>query len=189
MKEISGILYLHDITKKRFDESLLRDYNIFRKLCGYDAARITIFVTTNWDRVSREEGERHEKQLHDEFWRDFIDRGSIVARSSKNDSSASDITSTVIERNHSLLRVLIQHELVDLLKILPETQAGQTLRFTLKELVATYKAEIRLLQRTANPAHKPTLMKTEARLRQVLAQVDALKIPLSRQIRKWLGLL
>jgi hypothetical protein len=187
---LSGILYLHDITQKRMLGSLLRNYEMFTKLCGNDAARCIVFVTTHWDHLEfrMEEGEQRENQLQEEFWKDSIDRGSTVARSAKNDQSASDIISALIERNHSLMYILIQHELVDLLKILPETQAGQSLRFMLEQQTATYRAEVKRLRHLAGPAQQPRLVRAEEQLRQVLAQVDALKIPLGRRIRKWLGL-
>jgi hypothetical protein len=173
--------------------SEVRNYEMFSKLCGDDAASCIILVTTRWDLLgSLEQGEQREEELREAFWNNFISRGSTTARYSKEDDSASNIINTIIERNHSLRYILIQRELVDLHKILPETQAGKAVRYSLEELITTIEKEVRQLRkgrRTADAEQRQTLAETEERLRQVLAQVDELRVPLGRRIRKLFGLL
>ena len=177
--------------------SLRHNYQMFTKLCGIDAAKYIVFVTTKWDRLPYNEGQEREKQLQEEFWQDLMQKGSSISRFSNNSGAddqyrAMPKIEAVLAKDTFLQNVLIQKELVDLLKILPETEAGNTLRFTLKELLTTYKNEASRLKksrRTSADDQQTTKLRedTEARLRTTITQIEALKIPMSRRFVRFFG--
>jgi len=78
------------------------------------------------------------------------------------------------------------------MKILPETDAGNALRFTLKELLETYKSAANQIRRDEKEANsqdeKQRLADVEERLRGTIAQIKEMRVPLSRRILKFLGL-
>ena len=62
--------------------------DLLQRLCGNDALPNVVLVTTMWDAVDRETGERREKQLQDIFWRSMVDHASQIARFSLTSESA-----------------------------------------------------------------------------------------------------
>jgi hypothetical protein len=190
-KKLSGIIYLHDISQARMLGSLRHNFQMFNKLCGNEAARNVILVTTKWDQVAKPTGESRERQLENSFWQEILRVGSRNLRFRHTRESAWEIVDAIIERN-SINDVFIQRELVDLMKILPETDAGNVLRYTLKELLETYKSAANQLRRDEKEANgedeKQRLADIEERLRGTIAQIREMRVPLSRRILKFLGL-
>src|SRR5438046_2022301 len=79
---LSGIIYLHPIDNVRMQGSARENLEMFRKLCGDDALKNVIFVTTFWDTVDVSLGARNEEELtsNDEFWGRMVKKGSRVRR-------------------------------------------------------------------------------------------------------------
>jgi hypothetical protein len=141
---------------------------MFGKLCGNEAAKNVTLATTKWDRVSRDEGLRREEQLCKTYWKRMLDLGSHMARFTDTPESAWDIVKLIIDKE-PIDSLLIQEELVDLRRNLPETEAGRTLHSTLKELA----------QKLEEDQESEDTMK---RLQAVHEQLRELKIPLSRRL-------
>jgi hypothetical protein len=49
--KLAGILYLHEITQGNMDSGMLGDLEVLRQLCGEDAEKNVILVTTKWAEI------------------------------------------------------------------------------------------------------------------------------------------
>ncbi|KAI6132292.1 hypothetical protein EV401DRAFT_1849783 [Pisolithus croceorrhizus] len=78
--KLTGVLYLHRISDNRVPGTLLRNYNMFKELCGKENFKNVVLVTTMWDKVTEEVGSAREKELHADFWRSMLNLGSSVHR-------------------------------------------------------------------------------------------------------------
>lgn len=85
---LSGIIYLHRISDVRMQGSAKLNLSMFKKLCGPDALKNVILVTTMWDRVSEAEGAAREYELTStpDFWGWMVSHGSRVYRHSGSKS-------------------------------------------------------------------------------------------------------
>ncbi|WXC58553.1 hypothetical protein SNK03_004454 [Fusarium graminearum] len=67
---LNGILYLHRISDPRMQGSGKLSISLLRKLCSKDAFKNVVLVTTMWELVETDIGDRREKELEEteEFW-------------------------------------------------------------------------------------------------------------------------
>jgi hypothetical protein len=167
---------LHDITQSRTIGVTLKNLGLFGKLCGSDAAKCVVFATTKWEDVRLEVGVRREKELFEVFWKEMLDEGSRTARVQNTHESVWKTINKILERQpvHALL---IQEELVDLGKSIPETEAGKALRSELLVLTEKLKKESK-----ARGSGDPNYDEVIRELQSVLGQAQSLKIPLSRRL-------
>jgi hypothetical protein len=107
--------------------SARRQLKMFRRLCGKDAQRNVLLVTTMWDRVHPDEGSGREEQLRTDqsFWAGMIQRGSRILRHTGDEDSALKIVRALLPQDKVTLQ--IQRELVDEGKTLADTAAGALL--------------------------------------------------------------
>ncbi|KAI6141058.1 hypothetical protein BKA82DRAFT_1005953 [Pisolithus tinctorius] len=126
--KLSGILYFHRISDPRIEEGPLRNYKIFKELCGKDNCKNVILVTTMWDEVREEVGSEREQELQSDFWRAMISLGSTTRRFEGTTESARDIINSVSILQPAEHRPLqIQREMVDKHLPLDRTSAGRTI--------------------------------------------------------------
>ena len=130
---ITGIVYLHDICLPRCTGTILKNLDMFKKLCGDDALRNVVLGTTKWSLINRREtGEKREQQLRDSIWKEMINHGSVIRRVGRDRSSAMEILDHILQ-NKPIESLLIQKEVVDEQKPIPETTAGKTRDYTQKQ--------------------------------------------------------
>ena len=99
---------------------------MFKELCGRDNFRNVALVTTMWDEVSEDEGQRHEEELRNDFWQSMIKRGSTTHRFHLTRESAWDIINTISVSPPDERRPLqIQREMVDENKPVHKTSAAK----------------------------------------------------------------
>jgi hypothetical protein len=136
---LGGVIYLHDISEGRTLRTARTNFDMFRKLCGEEAEAAVIIATTKWSEVTPELGERREAKLCDEDWKEIIRLGLGVRRFEDSQQSAQSIVDVILDRvehKNAVGEVLqIQRELVDLQRYIPETEAGNTLRYTLQQVL------------------------------------------------------
>ena len=127
---------------------------MFQNLCGAEALKNVVLVTTMWDEVGEEEGGNRENELTTNYWKTMIELGCHTSRFYNNTESALDIVS---QFQDARCTVLLQKELVDLRLELAETSAGRTLFSFLvefikkiKELLAQIEAKLRQNQHSPN---------------------------------------
>ena len=127
---------------------------MFQNLCGAEALKNVVLVTTMWDNVRGEQGRNRENELTSSFWKTMIELGCRTSRFYNHRESALDIVS---QFQGARCTVLLQRELVDLHLKLAETSAGRIL-FTflvefikkMKELIAQIEAKLKQNQHSAN---------------------------------------
>lgn len=74
------IIYLHPINRTRVTVPL-RDYEkLFKILAGEDWEKKMLFVTTMWDEVDTDSGEKTQLQLENNYWKQARDKGAKVDR-------------------------------------------------------------------------------------------------------------
>lgn len=182
--KIAGIIYLHDISQSRMLGTTKKNLDIFQKLCGDDAIKNVILGTTKWSNVQKDVGHRREGALAHEHWKYMLDKGAEMARVANTRDSALTIVDLILQREKTNA-ILIQHELVDLEQLLPETSAGRILYYTLKELLqAQQNMKEQLEHRNKGVEDQGKLEMIEEQMRSTLERMGELKIPLSRRIRK-----
>ena len=132
---LHGILYLHRITDIRMQGSAKKNLLMFKQLCGQDALRKVILVTTMWDKLlGREsEGASREKELMDtpESWGWMLAKGSSSHRHDNTEFSARNMFDLLARHNEPIATDL-QKQLVDESRTLDQTSAGQHLEGELR---------------------------------------------------------
>ncbi|KAG6899037.1 hypothetical protein C0993_001487 [Termitomyces sp. T159_Od127] len=186
--KVGGIIYLQEITQARVTGTVRRNFDMFEKLCGPNAAMHIILTTTKWSDVKAEVGVQREIQLRDQFWNAMLRDGSKMRQFRGTQNSAEAIVKEVLVRR-ALDAAQIQEELVEVDKLLSETEAGRTLRYTLKEaLEEQRKMAVRLRAEHSNGVCDQ-IIENDNKIRALLGQINALDIPLGRRILRVLGLL
>ncbi|KAJ3516333.1 hypothetical protein NLJ89_g1186 [Agrocybe chaxingu] len=195
---IGGVLYFHDISAKRFTGTARQNLVMFSRLCGEVALQKTELVTTNWESNNKEVLERRESEMKAEHWKTLIDKGVKVQRFQRDSGSRSawDVLNTLLGHIDvdKLLDLQIQTELLQHRMTIPETQAGQELRYTLKQLLKmqneTVALEKSLMQQGDAEAHA-NLKDAERKIQELQNQVQDLRVKLSlpKRLMKVFGLL
>jgi hypothetical protein len=189
---LGGVIYLHDISQTQMLGTTRKNFDMFRKICGDEAAASVILGTTKWAEVRQGVGERREQQLIEAYWRDMIAQGSRVRRYGGTSESAWDIVYCILDRLERSEALQIQHELVNLQQYIPETDAGQTLRYTLQQLLEMQKKiaeELAAQAAGGNDAHvQAKLEEHRNQMRMTLKQINDLKISISRRMMGFFGL-
>ncbi|TGJ80533.1 hypothetical protein E0Z10_g8238 [Xylaria hypoxylon] len=152
---LGGILYLHRITDNRATGSAVRSFNTLKNMCGPDAAKFVLLVTTMWDSIpAGSELEtialQRERELRDTemFWGSMSRRGSCMVRSPDNESSPLDIVNALadlaIQDGPVILQ--IQREIVDQQCAMEDTTARREIVKEYAELSTIFHQELKKLQ-------------------------------------------
>jgi hypothetical protein len=177
--KLAGIVYLHDISLSRF-ESTRKTLDVFQKLCGEDALKRVVFCTTKWSDIYEEDGERRTGNLKESYWKEMIESGSTVHKFEDSQESAWDVIAPIIEEDRigKMDPLQIQEELVEAKKLIPYTEAGRQLQYSLDQL-------LKILERAASkdPSRRKEL---GAQIAAIRDQMRAMRVPVTQRI---LGLL
>ncbi|KAF6807900.1 hypothetical protein CMUS01_14011 [Colletotrichum musicola] len=169
--KLHGIIYLHRITDRRLGGSAMRNLFMFQKLCGQDALKNVILVTTMWEDVKEEQGNKREEELKKkpEFCGGMIDKGNTVFRHQNN----------------------LQREMVDQGRSLDQTGAGQEVDDGLTKQRESHESHLETLQkeleeaRASNDLEMARMLederkRTQAQMADLVQQRKDLKINLER---------
>ena len=189
---MGGVLYFHDISAKRFTGTARQSLLMFFRLCGYSAIPQTVLVTTNWPSDRNVVLERREEEMKGEHWKTLIEKGLDVRRFQRNRDSAWDIINNLLKGIPSVLSrrkdidshldLQIQEKLIQLRMAIPETKAGQELRYTLKQLLKMQQEAVALEEsfaRTGDREVQTNLENIRATIGKLQDQVKDLKVRLS----------
>ena len=137
---LNGVIYLHPINDIRMQGSARENLEMFRKLCGEDALKNVLFVSTFWDTVDEAQGVRNGEQLRskDEFWGRMVKKGSKVRRYNRDDPLSAFAILNDIDDSHCVLRA--QEEIVIDGKDPRQTEAAT---FNIAAMQAEMEARIR----------------------------------------------
>ena len=150
--KLAGILYFHRISDNRMSGTPVKNFKMFRKLCGDSALRNVVIVTNMWEEVSPRIGEAREAELmgKDIFFKPALKKGARMARHKNIAPSAEGIVRLVFDNDSIPLD--IQKELVDEGKDITETRAGKELNRELADQIRRHKEEIQVLKEEAQQA-------------------------------------
>jgi hypothetical protein len=176
---------MHDISQVRMFGTSRKNLTMFNKLCGDTALKNVILATTKWDGIEPSVGLRREQQLYDTYWKKMLIQGSKMARFIHTYESAWAIIDLILNKD-PVDALLIQEELIDLQKLLPETEAGTMLRYMLQELLEDQRDVARRLRNEyetqGSEVSQEKLEEISKRRRSTLHQLRELKLPLGRRI-------
>ena len=141
---LTGIIYFHRISDERFTGIDVRNFGVFRKLCGDDTLKNVVIATNMWGKVNLEVGKLRERQLSAVFFKPAIDKGARLLRHVGDIESAHSIIRAILD-NHPLT-LQIQEELVDKQMEFPLTAAGEEIRRGLNEHARELEVKIKKLQ-------------------------------------------
>ena len=107
--KLSGVIYLHEISQTRI-EPVRENLAMISSLCREDVAKNVVLATTKWTRTIGDEGQRHEQQLSERYWKKMLDHGAKSARFMDTSESAWH-TVDLIPKDRLVDAIVIQEEL------------------------------------------------------------------------------
>ncbi|KAI8259407.1 hypothetical protein K4K56_006668 [Colletotrichum sp. SAR 10_98] len=144
--KLTGILYLHRITDPRMGGSARKNLFMFKKLCGPEALKHVVLVTTMWELVDKEVGLERQAELEttEDFWGYMLAKGSRIEKHMNTPQSAHYIISKFMSRSrqNSPILLAIQDEMVNKNKNLDETEAGKGLEGVLAKERERFKRDL-----------------------------------------------
>lgn len=145
--KLTGILYLHRITDTRMTGSAKKNLFMFKKLCGADALKHVVLVTTMWEQVDEQIGRQRLSELEgtEEFWGFMLQKGSRMERHMHTSQSARRIVDMFVSPNGPSappVVLAIQDEMVNNKKGLDETEAGKGLEGVLAQEREKFRREL-----------------------------------------------
>lgn len=157
---------------------------MFQNLCGLDAYKNIIVLTTFWDKVTDEIGAKREKQLKENFFKQLVDCGACFMRHDMSFQSAQDVLRHILPLVPT--DTLIGKEIVDDGKNLDQTAAGSVHSKDVEEIIAKHKKEMAELTgeiveiRKTNKALARELQTERAQLKEKLAKWENERLELKK---------
>lgn len=139
---------MHRISDNRMGGLSQRNFKLFKEMCGIEAAKNVVIVTSMWDEIHADRGEAREKELKSLYFKPILDQGAQLLRNDNTQQSALSIIAHFIENQPVPLR--IQQEIVDEHKNLDKTGAGLDLLKELDKQQELYRNEIDALKQEMN---------------------------------------
>ncbi|KAL9622434.1 MAG: hypothetical protein Q9160_003279 [Pyrenula sp. 1 TL-2023] len=148
---------------------------MIKKLCGDDALKNVILVTTMWDRVSVEEGNMREEQLvgTQEFWGWMMSKGSKTFRHNNTLSSADSPLRHFLPNFKESITLEIQQEMVEEKKTLDQTGAGKALTSEIARERERFTRELNETKEQLREAMAQRDQESEQALREVQSEYEA----------------
>jgi hypothetical protein len=152
-----------------------RNLRMFRELCGESALKNVCITTTNWNRVTREEGDRRERELRESpnLFKPLLDAGAQLVRW-HDTASAQLIVDSLIRKDQIKLQIQVE---LDEGKTLEETGAGSVLKEEITALVEKHKVDMQALQKEIEEA-------TMTRQAELLAELEEERQKTEQQMLK-----
>ena len=104
---LSGIIYLHPISRNRVQGSTMTQMRVFKELCGTESYQNVVLGTTFWETVDMADAKTREKQLFSTpgFLGDMIDFGVKTVRISKDREVCIKLVKYFAEKDPVPLRI------------------------------------------------------------------------------------
>ncbi|KZT01504.1 uncharacterized protein LAESUDRAFT_731067 [Laetiporus sulphureus 93-53] len=128
----TGMIYMHRISDNRMTGSAIANFRLFRKICGDDAMKNAVIVTTMWDKINEATGMRREGELRDNYFKEALKLGAHLRRYGGTQEEAMQIVQDLLGRESQVLQV--QEEMSDQHKRVSETKAGLYMQSELDRL-------------------------------------------------------
>lgn len=137
---------------------------------GDDALSNVVLATSQWSRVSDQEGTRREADLKDTFWKDLVVRGATLTRYFGDQSSGNALLDLLINKNRVVLE--IQREIVDEGKELIDTAAGHAVNEELIKMQKKYEEDLNKVKEEWDQALRDRDEKAQEELSEVRRQLE-----------------
>jgi len=173
---LTGIIYFHRISDERFTGMDVRNFGVFRKLCGEQTLKNVVVMTNMWGNVTPEVGDAREQQLSTVFFKLAIEGGAQSLRHVKTTESAHAVIRAIL--NNHPLALQIQEELVDQRMEFSRTAAGEEIHRTLNEHAEKLEDKIKELQSALEAAEKrerETRQELEEEVRRLRERLDSVR--------------
>ena len=148
--KLAGVIYVHRTPDDKFGGLAVKNFRMFRELCGEKMLKNVILMTNMWGEVAPQKGADQEQQLRDKYFKAAIEKGAQLCRHSNTPESAQAIPRRILKNEPLVLK--IQHELIDQGKDIRRTGAGAELNREIREVVEKYQREIRKLEERVRQA-------------------------------------
>ncbi|KDQ53417.1 hypothetical protein JAAARDRAFT_434552 [Jaapia argillacea MUCL 33604] len=190
---LSGIIYFHRISDNRMAGTTLKNLGLFQKLCGENTLENVILTTTMWDKVDELTASSREEVLVSTQWRYMLSKKSRTSRFLNTRESAWAVIDPILLSAHQKRALLLQTEMGELQRTLPETSAGYALFNNMNELLKKQQHVLRMLRRCREEMIKSTdsdaletLTAEYNRLRQevggTMEELEALRVPFGKRL-------
>ena len=145
--KLSGVLYFHRISDRRMGGIAIRNFSMFRGLCGDDSLKNVAIITNMWGDVDEKTGLEREQELRtqDDFFKPALDQKANMLRNHDTTGCAHEILRRFLDNRPSPLK--IQVETVDEKKELCDTSAGIQVNMELREQADRHRRELEQLRR------------------------------------------
>ena len=148
--KLAGVIYVHRISDDKFGGLAVKNFRMFRELCGEKTLKNVILMTNMWGRVTPERGAYREQQLKDKYFKAAIEKGAQLCRHINTPESARGILREILKNKPLVLQ--IQDELINQGKDIGQTGAGAELNREIQEVVERYQREIKELEENMRKA-------------------------------------
>ena len=178
--KLAGIVYLHDISVPRMPGPISKSLVVFQKLSGKGALNRVVLCTTKWSDIHQEKGERRTELLKESHWKEMIQSGSTLHKFEDSQKSAWDVIAPIIEEDRfgNMDALQIQKDLVEAKKLMPDTEVGRQLRYSLDQLLKSLKE--------ASSKDSSQRKQLDARVAWICDTLRAIRVPATQRV---LGLL
>ena len=178
--KLAGIVYLHDISLSRMLGPISKSLDVFQKLCGKDALKRVVLCTTKWSDTFQEDGEKRTAQFKESHWKKMIEGGSTLRKFEDSQESAWDVIAPIIEEDRigKMDALQIQEELVEAKKLIPHTEAGRQLGYSLDLLLKILKEASK-----KDPSRR---LELDAQIAATRDKIRATRAPVTQRILKLL---
>ncbi|OTA63747.1 hypothetical protein K449DRAFT_394307 [Hypoxylon sp. EC38] len=179
---LKGIIFLHRITDMRIQGSTLSNMIAFKEMCGDNALKSVILLTTFWDVLGDKSlGARRQQELREDFWSDMIAKGSQVRRFDGSRDMAEALVMRLVDKPPIVLQ--IQCDIMLQGKRLEDTSVGKRIVARLERSLLEKDKELEEVQKQisgiSNIRLPRDLRQLEDRLEKILRQRE--RIYASRQ--------
>ncbi|KDR82148.1 hypothetical protein GALMADRAFT_41904, partial [Galerina marginata CBS 339.88] len=184
---LGGVIYLNDISNDRFSGTARKNLAMFRGLCKEALPNKTVLGTTKWGR-DLDIAAAHEKELKKVHWKALIEKGSIVRRFMDDSDSAMGFIEIILQdvKWGILMDTFsqIQEALAVPRNIIPESQAGEEMRFTYQELLEMLQTQNSSRADDARPRHSPQKRDdVQGKIEKLMTQLKELRVPLGQRLK------
>ena len=167
--KVNGIIYMHRISDPRVSGTSRKNIKMFHSLCGEASLGNVRIVTTNWGRVSEEEGNHRETNLKQSAFKALLDAGAQMRRHTNTPESALQIMSELISFEPVTMK--IQEELRAGKKLV-DTAAGMVLAAEMMEMQKKQERELADLKKEMDDAEEDNNRTLRAELEQERKAVE-----------------
>ena len=177
------MIYLHEISQPRMSGTARANTEVFQKLCGLNNMSSVFLVTTKWDDVDVNQGSKRELQLAEKYWKDMIDGKAKQRRFMNDEKTGRAIISEILDLYMARIQdgdlaLQIQTELVNLQKIIPDTEAAKSLKHSLEDAL---KIQQQLAEKMKTKGDRGGYKEAQDSINKILEELGTLKVSFPRR--------